>query len=398
MKKMMNPAVQVKVFFASLVMIASLCSFDARAQTIQTEVEPPLGAKIDITIILPTEGRTPRAVILAIPGGGGIGDADLEIQLLASQKNRPTVRSLLPYILSARQYAYVYFNYGGILSRLRCIDPALPRDRLTKFLKKCLDRKLNRRRGFSTTDHEIAAVWKSLSRVPEIQGVPVIILAFSEGAQHTARLIRSGRISVDGFVGVGAPTVSPAENLRSQLTRKLRYRRINFVLDQNHSNVLRVADLPELFQDDRAIEYLQWSLRSQALWTRGELAQVENMDVSLSTQAFESWWQQNRDRPLTVEYYGTAIENFTSPLFFQEQLDDEVDMARSLLNFHGKSVFLYGEFDTQVDFSLDSACGDTQPPKCRVTIVPKAGHSFMVPENRFLGLDQILDAIESVDD
>lgn len=384
--------------FLSFVLAAVSVPWHAHAAEVRGEIESAGGSKIDVTAMLPTDGRAPRAVVLSIPGAAGIGDAELELQLFASVRNEPEVRPILPYALAARGYAYVYFNYGGIVSRKRCIDPALPSERVKKFFSKCLDRGLNRERGFSATDREVAAVRKWISKTTALQDVPVIILAFSEGAQHAARLIRSGKIDVAGLVGVGAPTVSPAENLRSQMTRKLRYRRINAFLDKHRSEALRVADLPKIFMDEKAVKYLQWSLRSQPEWTRAELAAVENFDVSLSAKAFDDWWKSNRGRPLAAYFFGTELEEFTAASFFQEQLDDGVNMAQSLTDFEGRSVFLFGEYDSQVDFSLQSACGSSRPPKCSLVIVPGAGHVFPAPGRRFVGLDPILQAIDTVNE
>lgn len=389
----------MKIFcIFGFILAAISIPWHANAVEVRGKIDSAGGSKIDVTAMLPTEGRVPRAVILSVPGAAGIGDAALELQLYAAVKNEPVVRPILPYALSVRGYAYVYFNYGGVLSRQRCIDPALPSERLKKFFSKCLPRVMNKDRGFSATDREIASIRQWISKTPALKDVPVIILAFSEGAQHAARLIRSEKIDVAGIVSIGAPTVSPAENLRSQMTRKLRYRRINAFLDNQGSEALRVADLPKIFMDQRAVKYLQWSLRSQPVWTRAELASVENFDVSLSTKAFDEWWKSNRGQPLAAYFFGRELEDFTAASFFQEQLDDTVNMAESLVDFNGRAVFLFGEYDSQVDFSMQSACGSLLPPKCSFVIVPGAGHVFLVPERRFVGLDPILQAIDTVNE
>ncbi len=351
---------------------------------------------IDVTVILPTEGRAPRAVVLSIPGASGIGDLELELQLIALSRNEQPTTAFLPYALAARGYAFAHFNYGGVLSRKRCVDPALPEERVSKFLDKCLDRKRNVKRGFSTAEKDIAAVRQWLSRSPIFGKVPVIVLAFSEGGQHVARLIRTGQIAVDGFIAVGAPTVSPADNVLSQMNRTLKYRRIKAYLDKHASEVLRTDDLPRIFEDEISIKYLQWSLRAQPTWTRAQLAVAEEIDVYLSTKAFQAAWQANGTKPLVTEFFGVEIEGFSSSAFIQEQLDDSNGMVQSLAQFEGKSIFLFGELDSVVDFSATTACGGLPSTRCGVKLVPGVGHVFILPRSQLLGLDPILQAVEDV--
>jgi hypothetical protein len=195
---------------------ASPCAAAPLTLSSRTDIRVALGqgAHTTIELVLPV-GRTPKALVIVVPGSGGVTDPYLDAELARSTYD-PDSRGGMTAKLLAAGYAAAYYAQRGYAPPRTCISGESPAARALSFVMNCVATEVRARVSLSSITADTGRVFAALAEHRRTKGLPQIALPFSEGMHHVSALVGQGVIQPAGIVSIGGPHVSIAHVARYQ--------------------------------------------------------------------------------------------------------------------------------------------------------------------------------------
>lgn len=175
------------------------------ASRIDIPVALDQGASITIEVAWP-ENRTPRALVVVVPGSGGVADPYLGSELKRAAYD-PDSRGGTTASLLAAGYAVAYYGQRGYALPRTCIRGDTPAARAASFVQHCVDYRLRAGVSLSSITADTGRVFTALREHPRTGKLRQIALPFSEGMHHVSVLAGQGAIQPAGIVSIGGPQV-----------------------------------------------------------------------------------------------------------------------------------------------------------------------------------------------
>lgn len=330
----------------------------------------------EVSIFFPKKNLLPRGVVILVPGSESIGEPP--INTIFNVKGKINSISKMGRRLIENGFIYVSFNTRGVYPIHKCLNQIAPKKREEIFLQKCWNSQIRSEIDWSIIESDIDVILNNLKKQREFNGLKIILLARSEGGMHISRLIREGRITPDGLVGLGVPSVSPLENSRLQLTLTAYLEEIEKYLTKTNTSCLHRDKLDIIFPTILPVhkanllkifernclekKNIQTEIKSANAIFNFNLANLSNLD---------------RTKPVAGAIAHVNIPIMGSIAWWHDALTDDIDLITSLKRYAGNRIFLYGQFDFQVTYNQQSTCPD-KPEKyvCEIRIVPNVGHTL----------------------
>lgn len=331
----------------------------------------------EVSISFPNKNTNLKGLVILIPGSESIGEPAITETL---KMNKGSVREIsdLAKAINTKGFAYAYFNTRGVYPLPSCINEQREQNRLQALVKKCWNRRIRAKLDWTNIESDLEKIITTLKTKKEFKQKKLVLLSRSEGGMHISRLIRMQKINPDGLVNLGVPTVSPYKNSQLQLTLNTYLMRIETYM-RNHQMALFNRDmLNDVFKDllsshqNALLEIIGRDGINQERLQQQIKSAILHFDLQVQHLS-----EIDRSSILSGSLFNQKIGVMGSKGWAIDALMDKVDYADSLKNYLGKRFNFYGEFDYQVGFNYQTACGEVfDISHCSLEIIPDVGHSL----------------------
>ncbi len=390
----------LKVLLMKTIFIFLLCFYinvDARQEHILVK-SSDANWVTEVSIYYPKGVTDAKEIVIHLPGTDGIGEPSFR-RFQQLTKNSISSKSSLTKEITGHGYVFISFNTRGIYPLRSCLANSSFVDVAGDFLRSCWNKDVRGKLDWINIESDIVEIIDAIKQHKNFKNRKIILLARSEGGMHAARLVRSKKIQVDGFVGLGVPTVAPFENARSQVAASLYLSRLIDYMGQKRINVFypRMVDVvfPNMLENHRAS--LLDMIGNDGITTDRAEKLLQSNAIEFDNQVPELL-SLDRSLVLSGDMNGESIDVMASMGWWQDSLLDKVDFRTSMMNYHGKSVFLYGEYDYQVGRDLKTACGGDSTKQCVMRTISGVDHSLYDQSGNYSrrALKSIIRAIREV--
>ena len=355
---------------------------------------------IDVKIYNKNIKSPPKGIVVLLPGTDGIAEPDmLEVFSSAPFGGQP---SAIGRQVISDGFVYVTFNTRGIRPIESCLLKEGKQPLFTDFRDRCIDFRIRRKINFQKIESDIQIVMNFLHQNKEWNRAKKAIIAVSEGGVHASRLIRSRKINPDLLIGVGVSTSSPRDHFRDQISQNVSYSILRKWMKQKNVEKMTVDDLdlalPIVSQSNREKLKFLINLVPEGLTLNRLSIQSSHMYQEFDKRV-PTFIRKNKAEITGLNFFDYEIKDFVSGAQNRDFLADRINLRDSLRGFQGQMVFMYGEFDSLVLHSKESACGKNESKKnCGYHIVPKAAHGLADSNNEYSGeaLNIISRALENM--
>jgi len=383
--------------FLALFLIALAASMPAAAAPARIDIPVSVdgGAVITVETAWP-EGARARALVVVVPGTGGLSDPYLNAEL-RERVYDPDRRGGLTGKLLAAGYAVAYFSQRGYAPLRSCVEGDSPTQRAAALAARCPDPRVRAGVDFVTITADTGRVFAALARHPRTRGLAQIALAYSEGMHHVSAAVGQHAMRPIGIVAVGGPLASLARIVPYQL----QYEYFANVASEGFARCPhRDLTAEELFRCAgkwhspallaKMSEFMGApTLRRQLLPLRREATQA----YFRAQAAFYA--SQSAQATIAGNFEGHTIPVAWNGRFQYQQMTAAVGSLDQLGDFDGRVVYLFGMRDHLVPLPAPGACparpDGSARTTCRVQVIEDVGHGL--EDERGFPPDAVLDAL-----
>ncbi|WP_162057475.1 hypothetical protein [Undibacterium sp. KW1] len=344
----------------------------------------------------------PRGIVVVVPGTGGLSDMYFGEEI-AKKNYSPDSKGGLTEKLIGSGYTAVFYNQRGYSTLSKCITGDSLYLRSASFVSRCVDPEIRKTVTFSKITADTEKIFKALNQVVETQGVPQLVLAFSEGIYHVNSLIENKEIDPVGVVAVGGPLESISYVMKFQLGFEFYLNLIEKAFLHCDSDVLNVNQIINC-SDSSAYTGIQNSL----ITAMGGQT-ISKKDLPARQEFFKKFVHDAFDKYLKIsetEYVNGSFLQFVLPknwsaAYYTEAFSSKKSSVERLRKFPHKVIYMFGSLDHLVPIHSDGICvldGLVASRTCQIEVVAGVGHGLedksMLPTNE--ALNKIIAALNSV--
>jgi pimeloyl-ACP methyl ester carboxylesterase len=353
--------------------------------------------------------QPPKALIVVAPGTGGAGELFIEAMLSQSGAMDFDTRGGIVNILNSKGYAIAFFNVRGLLRLHDCIAGKDYASRVRSYVDRCLIPRERVTLDLHAMTSDYANAFQYLEKSAKKIGIPLVVLAISEGAYHAAQLIEREAISPKALVLIGAITESLAENHEYFMKRSYYFEKIQLTFEATQKTTVTFADVVKYGNLNINLEppYVEpWGLGiamghvlidQQGLVSRKAEFEKFSQDVKKISIS------QNPNDIFSLNYatkfnkQGIKIPAAGSVRYAMQSWNSIKSVEESLSNFKRPVRFLFGEHEAVVKLPSSNFCS-RQKYDCRIAFVKGVGHALQdesdVPPKH--ALDKLVETIEQL--
>lgn len=393
-------------------MLSVLCINAAHAAMPPAEhqsLSVPLGSgvAVQVELVLPTN-RVPRALVIVVPGSGGLSDPFSETEMKQSDYDAEHRGGLTAALVEAG-FAAAYYSQRGYAPLRDCIRGADFNARAASFAARCVDGRIRAQVSLSTITDDTAKVFSALRQFPRIGGLDQIALAYSEGMHHVSSLVAQGAIVPIGIVGVGGPHISLADTWAYQIRHDFYFNLADKAArrcpatQMTASEILTCAGViatPTLLAGMNEAIAGNFPLRIQIETRRllfGQLLQNEVAGAKRLSQLAPS-------ATMVGAFGGVPLAVAYNAAYAAQAYGAHTASLDWLASFPGKAIYLFGARDHLVPLPAPGPCRPGRPAKsgqgsCEFRIISDLAHGLEdetgMPSAH--SLDRLVQALNEVD-
>jgi alpha-beta hydrolase superfamily lysophospholipase len=316
----------------------------------------------------------PKALIVVLPGTGGQTDPYFDAEVTRDAYD-PDHRGGLTETLLSANYAIAFVGHRGYRTGAHCVpDVPLPQ-RIDQLVTACIDGATRATVNLTTITQDTAAV---LTRLKKTYRLPVIVMAYSEGGYHIAKIIHDGTFVPDGLVLIGTPLQSVSEVFQYQISREFVFNLAHRALEKCPANTLSIADAFSCAGIEETPER-----REQLL---AFLAQdhVTPQAVTMRRAAHRNFSNDlvarfaGPERPMTLSgvWLGRQMPIAWAGSFYTEAFASTTPISALLADYRKPVALFYGELDDLVPHEGATLCRHAPTSCVRPEIIPRGDHAL----------------------
>lgn len=336
------------------------------------------GAIVNAELYIPVR-TSPRALVIAVPGTGGLSDPYFDSMIGAKEYN-PDSRGGFTAALLHAGYAVVFYNQRGYAPLRKCVVGENAFLRAVSFVERCIDKIVRAQVSLSVITNDTRQVFDYFSREQKTKMLNQVAIAWSEGTFHVAKLIHLSQVAPIATVFIGGPVQSIATTMRYQSTREYFFQLIDTAFANCNKSVVTVLDVFRC-TGTRPTTTKYASLREIAksgLLARDALVEKRKYFSKFYNVLVEQYDHLPSAAVVSGELLGVQLDVGWSTMYFREMFSANLPVLDILKNYSGKILFLYGSEDELVNIPEPGACktNSVAMKNCIVKIVQYAGHGL----------------------
>lgn len=354
---------------------------------------------IDVKIYNKNANSQPKGIVFVLPGTDGIGHPDmLEFYSDSPFKGQPNP---IGRQVISEGYTFVAFNTRGVRPIESCLPNKGKQPSFTDFEENCIDFSIRAKIRFHKIESDIQTVLSYFRTHPKWNGMKTAIIAVSEGGVHVNRLIRLNKINPNLLIEIGTPTSSPHHHFRDQISQNVSYQILRNWMVERKMDRMQVNDfdlaMPILPDDNRKKLKFLIGLTPDGLSLDRLSVQSKYMYEEFD-KLIPTFIRKKNAEITGLNFFDYEIKNFVNGDQNRDFLTDKTNLKDSLRKYQGPKIFIYGEYDSLVLHSKESAC-DKNDKNCEYHLVPQVSHGLVSPENEFSreALSIISEALKKID-
>jgi alpha-beta hydrolase superfamily lysophospholipase len=379
-----------------LLIAFSLAAITASAKPARVELSVAAYDNTPIAVEVYGAEAHPKALIVVLPGTGGQTDPYFDAEVTRDAYD-PDHRGGLTETLFSANYAIAFVGHRGYRTGTRCV-PAIPLpQRVDKLVAACVDSATRAMVDLTMITQDTLAV---VTKLKQTYRLPVIVMAYSEGGYHIAKLIHDGTFIPDGLVLIGTPLQSVSEVFEYQISREFAFNLANRALERcpgkmlSIANAFSCADIKDTFERrEQLLAFLaqDWVTPEAIVQRRTAHRQFLN-DLEAR---FAS-----RERPTTLGgfWLGRQLPIAWSGNFYTEAFASKTPVSALLSDYRGPVALFYGELDDLVPHEGAALCRRAYMSCVIPQVIPLGNHALGAADRMPLHdtLTQIRKALDSM--
>ena len=349
---------EICLLMCSAVWMAGPCTAAPLPPSSRIEIPVTLdqGAQTTIELVLP-EGRQPKALVVVVPGSGGVADPYLDAELKRPTYD-PDSRGGMTAKLLAAGYAAAYYGQRGYALPRTCVRGDSTPARAASFVQHCVDPAVRARVSLSTITADTGRVFAALVEHPRTRGLRQIALPFSEGMHHVSALVGQGAIHPAAIVAIGGPPVSIARVVRYQSSYEyyveIAGKAFARCLDRQLAvdSVVRCAGSPGTpLHLAKMRELAGGDVLARALLPLRRQLFLDHFRLGMSHAQ-----RLPENATMSAIYLGHPIPVAWNARYAQEQQTASKSTLEQLGSFGGKVIYLFGALDYYMPLPASGPC------------------------------------------
>ena len=349
------------------------------AERLDIPVAVDSGAIITVETAWPAQAA--RALVVVVPGTGGVSDPYLNPELHQANYD-PDHRGGLTSRLLAAGYAVAYFGQRGYAPLRSCISGSSASERAAAFVAHCLDPKVRAGVDLPTITADTGRVFTALAQHPRTRGLRQIALPYSEGMHHVSAAIGQHAMRPAAIVAVGGPIGSLGAIVPYQLRYEYFANIAGAAFARCPDRALTAEQLfrcagkwtsPDLLSKMNELMAAP-TLTRQQLPLRRETMRAHYRAVSAQFAALAP------DAPIGASFEGHFMPVAWSARFPYQQMSAAVSTLDQLGAFDGPVVYLFGTRDHLIPLPTPGACprrsNGSLPVRCSIRLIDEVGHGL----------------------
>lgn len=347
--------------------------------------------RIRVNIGYPAK-HSPKAMVIFLPGTDGVAALDVE-QALSVESAGRSINGLGEQLIAAG-YAVAYFNQRGIVDFKDCLTGESTAARADSFFSRCYKEETRAGVNMRNVRGDTLKVLRRIRQLPGMHGRKVILLSFSEGGFHAAKLIGAGLLKADGIVAIGVPSLSPHDTNIMQATRGFFFQRMRAVVALQPDGRLAKARIGELFPllDEQGKQELRDLFPGEFI-DASAIADAWRVQLDDYAVYSQEWSAARPDRHMSGTMAGRAVGAVVGVQWELDNVAEREDVCTQLAHFVGRVAFLYGEHDTRAGPEELKHCDAVNAvrPRFTIDVIPGAGHGLI--DSPLVDRDAVFSAI-----
>lgn len=361
----------------STLFVLSIAIFPFSASASMTTIRYKVPSKfenwnIEIYGYAPSKNWTVKGVIFVVPGTNGFAEPNITQTNLSNKLTIKHPTDLAKTFVDAG-YIYLTANYRGVRSFYECINQneIVPK----AFVDNCVDLNIRKTLDFEKIEADIESALLFIKSKKELGAYPLIVTAVSEGGIHVSRLIQQKKINPVGIIGIGIPTTSAHDNIKTQISLSVELRIVLSYMKKNGRNKFCPSDIK------KALPYI--SDESDQI-IRNNLFQVCRVDSDMHAYMNEArklvdkqlLYALREAKPFEGTVFGLKVSEYFGYKWLLDVVNDRDSLYEKLSRYQGSVYLLYGQFDSTVEIKLVDFCKSNRRPKhlCKIEFLPNSDH------------------------
>lgn len=320
---------------------------------LQYKVAQQVGKRdIDIFGFAPSKGNLIKGLVFVIPGTNGYSEprilkSDEEDNLIAEQPSE------LAKVFLSSGYIYLTSNYRGMKPFHDCLKKRVFSAR--EFIQRCIDFEERKSLDFEAIESDIESAINFIKAQKDLNLLPLIVVAFSEGGVHTSRLVHKKKINPDGIIGIGVPTTSMRDNIKDQLSMNIQLRVALKQIRLKRKNEFCGSDL------QLAMPYIQHGVEQILRENLFQICRNENEIQAYMQKSNDLVEEQiiellRNSAPFGGSVFEQQVNEFIGFKWLLDALNDRESLMVKFMNYRKPTYFLYGEYDSTVSIHPNTIC------------------------------------------
>lgn len=384
-----------KRFFKWFSLAFLFATTTAIAKPARIELSVAADDKTPIAVEVYGVASHPKALVVVLPGTGGQTDSYFDAEVIRDVYD-PDHRGGLTDTLLSADYAIAFVGHRGYRTGANCVPPIPIPQRIDKLVAACIDGATRATVNLTTITQDTAAV---LAKLKKTYRLPVIVMAYSEGGYHIAKIIHDGTFVPDGLVLIGTPLQSLSEVFQYQISREFAFNLANRALEKCPANTLSIADAFACASIEETPERREQLLAflAQDYVTPEAVTMRRAAHRNFSNDLVARFAGPERPTTLAGIWLGHQLPIAWAGSFYSEVFASTTPISALLADYRKPVALFYGELDDLVPHEGAILCRDTLTPCVTPKIIPRGDHALGAADHMPLPdtLKQLRKALDS---
>lgn len=347
------------------------------------------------------KNRSGNALVVLIPGTSGLSDPFF-MSAIKQPVYLPHFKGNLIDTLTSNRHMVMTYNQRGYRSLDKCVLGDNEASHIHSFLNNCVASELRSKVSLSIITQDTNSILQRAEAIAKQMGVPIVLVAFSEGMYHIAKILQSRGTRISALIGIGSPISTLSETFEQQLRRANFFQTIESAI-KNCNLISNITATEIATCANKKIEGISYE-ELQQFFGKLPLNKIEILIKKESSienaKAVVSYYKNLKIAHPINGWFGDQImaSNWSSA-FFSEAYNDQTNIYETLSQMNIPTYLLYGSNDTLVGVPahfIEKQDGSSTRQKIVIHVIPDLDH-YLSKDGRVMdksGLKKIVQFIK----